>query len=119
MMNKFRIMERDGEYKVQKLREQLYLGVECVREKVGRTWMGQPVYETKEKTIYGDPTWIDWFAWNKLGQVRCEQPDVLCEFSLQFSGAPVFFEDKEAAVSYIEHFYGQQYTLEEADWRTV
>jgi len=128
-MNKFRILERDGEYKVQKLVG--YCEPEWVFETKtkGLLWWKE-VDNIAEVVQQGKPgTWETALFFNCGGDVTTTSqglcrpiehgggysPDIYVYGNLD----PAIFSSKEHAIEWIEHFWGQQYTLEEGDWRVV
>lgn len=117
MRIQLRIRERDGEFQVEELRDGIKIGEKTEKVKVGSCF-GIPEYERRVKTVYGDPRWECALFMDGEGNV-IELGTVEKTLTWLGSFSHAIFESKEHAIDWIEHFWGQQYSLEPPEWRTV
>ena len=118
-MIELRIRERDGEFKVEKLGDQKHINHRFAQKRTGRTWYGRAKFEDTVEAVYSDPKWETALFFDEGGGVTTIS-EYLPEYSfVHLPNPPAIFESKDHAIEWVEHFWGQQYTLEDGEWMTV
>ena len=118
-METLRIREKDGEFKVEKRGGPKHVNHRFVEKRTGRTWYGLAKFEKTLEAVYSDPKWEPALFFDEEGDVTTISK-YLPEYSFaHLLNSPAIFESKEHAIEWIEHFWGQQYTLEDGEWRTA
>ena len=118
MKIQLRIRERDGEFQVEELRDGIKIGEKTEKVKVGSCF-GIPEYENRVKTVYGDPRWKCALFMDGEGNDWDVENEKLWDQVWTEPWHQAVIESKEHAIDWIEHFWGQQYSLEPPEWLTV